>query len=401
MKSKLTKFAQMAALGLALTFTLSCSGGDDNGGGTSSPSGGGGNTALDGTWRRDDGNYYYQIDINSNNWVFLEGSAGVSQEVVKGTWSSNTEIAIPSTGTLTLTITHTKNSNGWNDFPPEYSSVKTNTATYNINASGNLLTLSNPALVVDVWSKLQGAYTKGGSGGGSSSSVTGGSSSSSATTSGEVAASETVVIGGKTWMTKNLDVNVQGSKCYAEGVSGVSADSIAKNCAKYGRLYNWATAMKLPSKCNSTLSTSDADCTIRIPYHQGICPDGWHIPSNADWDNLYRSVDGTSGTDSPYGSPTAGRDLKAKDGWNGCGPSGSGKTYLCEDTKGFAALPGGQGGSAGSFYYAGTIGNWWSANEHDANANYAYKRDIYVIYEDAEVVTRDKSILYSVRCVKD
>jgi len=42
-----------------------------------------------------------------------------------------------------------------------------------------------------------------------------------------------------------------------------------------------------------------------------------------------------------YESPTAGKYLKAKEGWNDCGPSGSGKSYLCEDTYGFSALPAG------------------------------------------------------------
>jgi len=252
-----------------------------------------------------------------------------------------------------------------------------------------------------------GSSSSATSGGGSSSSATAsGGSSSSATGSvgtsssaGGGAASETVVIGGKTWQAKNLSVDVPGSKCYAEGVSGVSADSVAKNCAKYGRLYNWATAMSLPSKCNSTLSTSDTDCAIGTPNHRGICPAGWHIPSNADWDALYRSADGTSGTNSPYSSPTAGPHLKAKEGWNDCGPSGSGKTYSCEDTYNFSALPGGLGNSNGDFGNAGDDGYWWSASED--NSNYAYYRGMYYLSENAFYNNVAKSYLFSVRCLQD
>jgi len=211
-------------------------------------------------------------------------------------------------------------------------------------------------------------------------------------------ASETVVIGGKTWQAKNLSVNVPGSKCYAEGVSGVSADSIAKNCAKYGRLYDWATAMALSSKCNSTLSTNDADCAIRTPNHQGLCPSGWHIPSNAEWDALYRSADGTSGTDSPYESPAAGKRLKAKDGWNSCGPSGSGKDYLCEDTKEFSAMPGGFVNPDGYFIDVGDYGIWWSS---ELNADIAYSRHIYYNYEGAYWGSGYKRSLFSVRCLQD
>lgn len=210
-----------------------------------------------------------------------------------------------------------------------------------------------------------------------------------------------VVIGGKTWKVKNLDINVPGSKCYGE-VSDSTAlpeTDAQANCAKYGRLYSWATAMALPSKCDSTLSTSDADCAIKTPYHQGICPSGWHIPNNAEWDDLYRSADGTDGTNSPYDSPTAGRYLKAKEGWENCGPSGSGKSYLCEDTKGFTALPGGSGSSDGNFSELGSLGYWWSSSANDAS--YAYFRETDCSGDGARWHNNSKSNLYSVRCVKD
>jgi len=245
--------------------------------------------------------------------------------------------------------------------------------------------------------------------GGSSSSATGsvGSSSSagggstncgerqhycgSSSSAGGGAASETVVIGGKTWQAKNLSVDVPGSKCYAEGVSGVSADSVAKNCAKYGRLYDWATAMALPSKCNSTLSTDDAECAIRTPNHQGICPSGWHIPSDAEWTALTTAVGGES---------TAGKHLKAKEGWTDCGPSGSGKANLCEDTYNFSALPGGFGDSNGGFLSVGNYGLWWSASEDIAYG--AYRRDMYFNNESIIRDYHDKSYyLLSVRCLQD
>ncbi|GBU24654.1 hypothetical protein R83H12_01288 [Fibrobacteria bacterium R8-3-H12] len=187
----------------------------------------------------------------------------------------------------------------------------------------------------------------------------------------------TVSIGGKVWMAENLNYNASGSKCYN------NQDSY---CDQYGRLYNWSTAMDLPG-CGYGTS-----CSSQIgAKHRGICPSGWHIPSNADWDKLMRYVDGSTGTSSPYDSPTAGRYLKARSGWNSGGNG--------DDTYGFAALPGGYGGSDGNFGYAGYYGNWWSATEYDAN--YAYTRNMGYSYEDFYWNDYLKSFLFSVRCLQD
>jgi len=216
----------------------------------------------------------------------------------------------------------------------------------------------------------------------------------------------TVEIGGKIWMKENLKYNAVGSKCGDESL-GTLIDENTTACDTYGRLYDWSTAMAFPSKCNSAPSTSDTDCAIRTPNHRGICPSGWHIPSNAEWDALYRSADGTSGTDSPYESPTAGKYLKAKEGWNSCGPSGSGKTYSCEDTHNFSALPGGFGYSHGSFSESvGYYGYWWSASEDGSHANedgslYAYRRGIDYRTEYARYGFYAKKYLFSVRCLQD
>jgi len=208
----------------------------------------------------------------------------------------------------------------------------------------------------------------------------------------------TVEIGGKIWMKENLKYNVVGSKCGDESTNTLK-DENTLACDTYGRLYDWSTAMALPSKCNSTFSTDDADCAIRTTNHRGICPSGWHIPSNAEWDALYRSADGTSGTSSPYESPTAGKHLKAKEGWNNCGPSGSGKANLCEDTKGFSALPGGLGAFYDDFISAGDRGGWWSASED--NSRLAYGRSMDYDSEGTDTYGFLKSFWHSVRCLQD
>ncbi|NIP56526.1 MAG: hypothetical protein GWM92_00355 [Gemmatimonadetes bacterium] len=63
----------------------------------------------------------------------------------------------------------------------------------------------------------------------------------------------TVTIGGRRWMAENLAYDAgRGSRCFADDPS---------NCARYGRLYTWPTALR-------------------------SCPDGWHLPTEAEWRGL-------------------------------------------------------------------------------------------------------------------
>ena len=157
-----------------------------------------------------------------------------------------------------------------------------------------------------------------------------------------------VKIGSQTWFAENLNYDAKGSVCY---------DNKDANCAKYGRLYNWETALK-------------------------ACPAGYHLPSDDEWTALVNYAGGEE---------NAGKKLKSKAGWN---KNGNGT-----DDYGWSALPGGIGGSGGSFYYAGYVGIWWSSTEFDAWS--AWGRDIDYTYE---FVSRDndyKSLLFSVRCAQD
>jgi len=182
----------------------------------------------------------------------------------------------------------------------------------------------------------------------------------------------TVNINGQVWMAENLNYNpsMGNSVCY---------NNDSANCVTYGRLYDWSTA-------------------------NGVCPSGWHLPSNADWDRLYRYADGTSGMSSPYKSPTAGRYLNATSGWSNCSHPDSGNSYLSEDTYGFSALPGGLGhsggGLVGSFFGVKCFGYWWSSSTEDDNDG-TYSRSVsfdeYAIWEK----NIDKNFLFSVRCLQD
>jgi len=161
-----------------------------------------------------------------------------------------------------------------------------------------------------------------------------------------------VRIASQWWMAENLNYAASGSKCY---------DNNPANCKIYGRLYDWATAMK-------------------------ACPYGWHLPSRAEWDMLMTAVDGEE---------TAGEKLKAKSGWKNYG----GKSGNGTDEFGFSALPGGYG--FGSFYSVGYRGIWWSASKHEYGSDIAYVRGMVHNYENAYWDYDVKSSLFSVRCVQD
>jgi uncharacterized protein (TIGR02145 family) len=184
-------------------------------------------------------------------------------------------------------------------------------------------------------------------------------------------------------MAENLNYKVAGSKCYGEDDSYYSSSEVQSNCDKYGRLYDWATAMALDASCNSTSCSGYVSAK-----HRGICPSGWHIPSNAEWTTLISYVESEKEC-----SSCAGTHLKATSDWN----SYSGITNL--DTYGFSALPGGFGSSDGFFNTVGDYGSWWSANE--VYSYDAYGRYMSYNYEYADYLNLNKYGLFSVRCLQD
>jgi len=183
---------------------------------------------------------------------------------------------------------------------------------------------------------------------------------------------KTVVIGTQTWMAENLNYDVPGSD------TDVCYNNDPDKCAIYGRLYDWATAMALDATCNST------SCAAQVnEKHRGICPSGWHLPSDDEWTTL---------TDYAGGSSIAGKYLMKRGG-------------VSVDKYGFSALPGGAGGSGGSFIHIGYEGQgfWWSSSEYEYSADGAYYRSMD--YIDGRVYNGGfdygKSFLFSVRCVQD
>jgi len=168
-------------------------------------------------------------------------------------------------------------------------------------------------------------------------------------------------IGTQTWMGENMNYYASGSKCY---------DNDNANCAKYGRLYNWADA-------------------------KSVCPSGWHLPSDAEWNVLMKYVNPSCTDNKTWYCAGAGTKLKATSGWCETCPD-----YIRgTDDYGFSALPGGLGYSEGGFFGAGTSGYWWSSTELDASS--ANLRSMVYNYQPVYYDSYVKNRLFSVRCVKD
>lgn len=197
----------------------------------------------------------------------------------------------------------------------------------------------------------------------------------------------TTRIGALKWMAQNLNYFVEGSICY---------DNQDSNCIKYGRLYNWPEAMDF----DEGYRVNSAQKLIKKPYHQGICPAGWHVPDTLEWKYLVDYVGGET-------------NLMGK-GWKEDHP----------DAYGFSAIPTG--------FYNSYFFNFWegcaplecrvdfiSATE-DSTADYYIDRNIDTFFDSTFIPTQvnfyqvhindnkgmnlaadSKSHKFSVRCVQD
>ncbi len=127
---------------------------------------------------------------------------------------------------------------------------------------------------------------------------------------------------------------------------------------------------------------------------EGICPSGWHIPSDGEWMELEMSLGmsvaeanstGLRGTDEGY-------QMKSSSGWSGWDNDGNGS-----NSSGFTGLPGGYL-DIGSFIYNGYRGSWWSASE---SGSYSYKRILDYAWDDVYRYYDVRYYGFSARCVRD
>ena len=189
----------------------------------------------------------------------------------------------------------------------------------------------------------------------------------------------TVQIGDQCWMAQNLNVGtrINGS---LEQTNNNPEQIIEKycygdseaNCDVYGGLYQWNEMM--------LYSTT--------PGIQGICPTGWHLPTNAEWITL---------ADYLGGEEVAGGAMKETGTTHWASPN-----IGATNSSGFTALPGGDRDFIWEIGYFGnlsSLGYWWSSSQSDADGAwrwYMYHINVYFIAD-----YEPNSYGYSVRCLKD
>jgi len=150
---------------------------------------------------------------------------------------------------------------------------------------------------------------------------------------------KTVTIGSQTWMAENLKYSIDFSWC--------NGNSMA-NCNVFGRLYTWETA-------------------------KVVCPSGWHLPSQSEFDTLLINVGGSG--------PNAFQALKE---------GGS---------SGFNTIPGGWRNSKGQYGDLGKYGHLWSSSEGDKRSAWGLTMNSEIQISQLRYLYRDWG--FSVRCVKD
>ena len=171
-----------------------------------------------------------------------------------------------------------------------------------------------------------------------------------------------VKMGDQIWMAENLAYDA-GSGCWA-----YDDDDI--NVVTMGRLYTWETA-------------------------QDACPDGWHLPSDIEWEEMAYYVSLTMG---PYEKVSGGDDwedlaihLKSVSGWL----NNSNGT----DDFGFNGQPCGGRSYIDQYFNKGEYGYWWSSTASNSNNAWFRYMSYYNYYFLRDFL--NKEYAFSVRCVKD
>jgi len=191
----------------------------------------------------------------------------------------------------------------------------------------------------------------------------------------------TVQIGTQCWMAENLNIGIMING----NINQTSNDTIEKycynndtsNCDTYGGLYQWDEMMQY----------------VTTEGVQGICPDGWHLPTDAMWKTVEMHLgmtqvqaDGTGwrGTDE-------GDKMKSTSGWldNGNGTNSSG----------FTALPGSSRIINGLFYNLGYHGCWWSTSMYSITTT--WYREMNSSVGQVSRAYYYKTVGRSIRCLKD
>ena len=206
----------------------------------------------------------------------------------------------------------------------------------------------------------------------------------------------TVQIGNQCWMRENL----RTTRC-ADGTTipmgntwsytdpyRYAPNNETSNVSSYGYLYNWAAVM------HGAISSAANPSGV-----QGVCPTGWHVPSDAEWTELTNYMKTQPAYMASGNADHLAKALAATWGWNGSSETDApGNDPTTNNATGFSALPAGFY-NFGSYGYFGYLAYFWSAT--GGSGDYAYDR--YLGFDDAYVYRSSdyKRYGFSVRCVRD
>ena len=205
----------------------------------------------------------------------------------------------------------------------------------------------------------------------------------------------TVLIGTQCWMKENLRTtkyadNIpisQGSETSNMTAYWYYPNDDTSNKATYGLLYNWKAVMR------DAVSSSANPSGV-----QGICPTGWHVPSDAEWTQLTDYVSSQSQYVCSSTSTQIAKALASTTSWNSSNTTCAvGNTPSNNNATGFSALPAGY--YYGDYIYIGNETLFWSATECNSaqtHGRYLYNHNAGVLRDSAL-----KTSAFSVRCIKD
>lgn len=214
---------------------------------------------------------------------------------------------------------------------------------------------------------------------------------------------DAVQIGSQIWMAENLRTSR-----YADGAEiplGPSSSTTSpyrynpnndvNNVSTYGYLYNWPAIMHGESGSDANPSGV-----------QGICPNGWHVPSIAEWKQLTNYVGSQSqyicGNDTSY----IAKAISATTGWyNSMEPCAVGNDLSANNATGFSALPAGDFRD-GYYNFFGETASFWSATDFsgsDYGIPFTRMYYLFLYLHSANVQESGfvKDYGLSVRCVRD
>jgi uncharacterized protein (TIGR02145 family) len=200
----------------------------------------------------------------------------------------------------------------------------------------------------------------------------------------------TVQIGTQCWMQSNLKVTkYRNGDNIPTGLSDAQWGSTTSGA--YAIYFNDPVNDGLYGKLYNHYAVTDS---------RGLCPTGWHVPSDGEWNVLVKYLDPNADTVCVgcWQSLIAGGALKSTatqptlGGWN---TPNTGAT----NSSGFTGLPGGYRASGGGFYVLGDYGHWWSSS--DAGSGNAWFRILFYYYADAYRYGNFHRNGFSVRCARD